>query len=64
MAILGDGADIPGPTFSGPSEATIGEVTSTLSSNVLGSTDGHIDFEITTGNFWPVYGARLLLSIP
>lgn len=36
----------------------------TISSNILGTTDGNIDFEIETGKYWPVYGGKLTFTLP
>jgi hypothetical protein len=58
------------PQFSGPSAAELGDITTVIaaadgsSNNIIGSEDGTFAFTLNSGPYWPVYGGKLILTLP
>lgn len=59
------------PTITGPSQTTdLGAVTVALfnadgtTNNVIGSSDGYVEFTMTTGSYWPLYGGKIIVDLP
>jgi hypothetical protein len=56
------------PEFTGPSTATLGTPTSTISHssgvNYIGASDGEITFTMTAGSYFPKYGGSAKLYLP